>query len=1109
MAGNVNNTLYPPIADTFMPAFVNEESAIISFTLSPYNNVEKITRIHISLIDQKTNQYVLEDYISTEKQVYIINGIMIMDFQNSASIDDEEGLYHIEIPASYLMTEVDEKGNVLPKAFKTETWYQAQVRLDSSSASITNVQQVNDYLLQQRKFFSEWSNVILLRAIPRPILSFKNWDISWDSDSYKPIKQTGSDGTEYWAYPQTDDNDDLLPGFNQGLIPIAATVDWYSAMEYTDTTKEEEETVPAKYQKEENTEYLDSYEIIITKQGQEEPFLRTGTLYVGTGQKDTIYYLADMNNADQNSIYVVRVNATTRNGYKWYTEKLIEIAKFMVTDFGVEWNFTTIKLNAYNDESEKVVTEEDGFVSCTIKSLYTMEEPGYLYIFRSSSVDNYTKNEILKVVEVKDKFEVSFEDKTVSSLISYRYKVQYHFKKGPWTKVLKSNIIYPDFYDMLLLRQDKQLAIRFDQQINSLKPIVNRVKIDTLGNKYPRFVENARMNYKQFQISGYISSEQDFNRKFLNEKDEIYKDTLDAYDYHIGNEWLVRNDTILESTEKPTKNGFHDTYLHDNWYWEREFREQAVAWLNNGEPKLFRSMTEGNMIVMLTDISLTPNRTLGRRLYQFSATMYEIADGNDLKSLHDYGIITIQNDEEDRYKNKSIWEEDDEEEEKTEVVRLGQYILSGKKYLSIKDLITGSNLKIKDSYDGAEVEVITIKDKLDSYYSGIYKNRFLKDGSIKLHDLKIQFTSKPLWWKETANNGWTQVIPDENFPDEEKEKLWFGYIFKIEFYKKKDNNTISAAGRDYRDIFVNQKGYYQIPSDIDITGLVFYDNETYQLDYIYSYFLGYTRDSMPKTVKKVKDIIGQDKGLYYPDTSIKNDIYSKYHIYNYNIGQLESEELMETLDAVSFDVTPYALVNLAANKNATPETRLIGQTGVYNLMTSDFETYDITFLGRRMTLAKNDNRPYLDEWEYRLSDSVFNEEIQDENYESYWYDIVVSSDPIESDDLVLWWLPGMRDDEKLPPAKYWRNCDDSQSEEDLYGYAKISNIKNPQYNTVYKLISEERGAPLYVIYYGDQGWYRMVFEKENDQIDFSQAIAKVPIYGMINYRGTVIKKFYT
>ena len=55
-------------------------------------------------------------------------------------------------------------------------------------------------------------------------------------------------------------------------------------------------------------------------------------------------------------------------------------------------------------------------------------------------------------------------------------------------------------------------------------------------------------------------------------------------------------------------------------------------------------MPEGNMSVMLTDISLTPNQTVSRKLYTFSATMYEIEDGHSLDTLSSLGIITIPND---------------------------------------------------------------------------------------------------------------------------------------------------------------------------------------------------------------------------------------------------------------------------------------------------------------------------------------------------------------------------------------------------------------------------------------------------------------------------------
>ena len=64
----------------------------------------------------------------------------------------------------------------------------------------------------------------------------------------------------------------------------------------------------------------------------------------------------------------------------------------------------------------------------------------------------------------------------------------------------------------------------------------------------------------------------------------------------------------------------------------------VMNWLNNGQPKLFRSPGEGNFIVRLMNVSLTPNDTLGRMLHTFSCTAYEIADYS-FKNLNAYGFI--------------------------------------------------------------------------------------------------------------------------------------------------------------------------------------------------------------------------------------------------------------------------------------------------------------------------------------------------------------------------------------------------------------------------------------------------------------------------------------
>ena len=63
---------------------------------------------------------------------------------------------------------------------------------------------------------------------------------------------------------------------------------------------------------------------------------------------------------------------------------------------------------------------------------------------------------------------------------------------------------------------------------------------------------------------------------------------------------------------------------------EKEFKLEVLDWLTNGEPKLFKSPKEGNYIIRLMNVSLSPNDTLGRMLHTFSATAYEIGDTKDI-----------------------------------------------------------------------------------------------------------------------------------------------------------------------------------------------------------------------------------------------------------------------------------------------------------------------------------------------------------------------------------------------------------------------------------------------------------------------------------------------
>ena len=176
--------------------------------------------------------------------------------------------------------------------------------------------------------------------------------------------------------------------------------------------------------------------------------------------------------------------------------------------------------------------------------------------------------------------------------------------------------VYVDFEDIFLSDRDCSLRIKFNPQVTSFKNIIQEQKIETIGNRFPFFFRNGQLQYRELPISGLISTEMD----------EYFAAALSA------------TDTSLRSaTDAGAENGRSQREIYYN---ERKYREKVEAWLNNGQPKVFRSPTEGNYILRLTGVSMTPNQQLSRRLHTFNATGYEIADYNIL-NLISYKILPV------------------------------------------------------------------------------------------------------------------------------------------------------------------------------------------------------------------------------------------------------------------------------------------------------------------------------------------------------------------------------------------------------------------------------------------------------------------------------------
>ena len=176
----------------------------------------------------------------------------------------------------------------------------------------------------------------------------------------------------------------------------------------------------------------------------------------------------------------------------------------------------------------------------------------------------------------------------------------------------------------------------FNQAINDDIPLYRKVGIDkevisATGH------ENKLSKKKQFttvysyqKISNRAEARDYYNAGWtIYKKVENIKDSTTSLDNRVN----------IDYTEPITYNKFDLT--SDNIMSERYFKLLVLDWLTDGKPKLFRSPTEGNYIVRLLNVSLTPKTELGRMIHEFTCTAYEIADFN-YQSLRDLGILSVE-----------------------------------------------------------------------------------------------------------------------------------------------------------------------------------------------------------------------------------------------------------------------------------------------------------------------------------------------------------------------------------------------------------------------------------------------------------------------------------
>lgn len=325
---------------------------------------------------------------------------------------------------------------------------------------------------------------------------------------------------------------------------------------------------------------------------------------------------------------------------------------------------------------------EEGSTTITIAPKLPNKEviSGFFVLSRSELKEPYEWKKIHKFVAKSDLIrDIAMKDYTVEQGKKYLYCLQQYNNYGVYSNRLLSNEIYADFEDVFLLDGERQLKIRFNPKISSMKDNILETKTNTIGSKYPFITRNGRVNHKEFSLSGLVSYQMDDNRQFMDWK-------------QLGIEQNITN------------------LVSENIAAERIFKLEVLKWLNDGKPKILRSPTEGNYVVRIMSVSMSPNDTVGRMLHNFNCTASEIAPF-DYESLIKYNFIGAQEPDKTVSKWKTInfsetvQTKDSEGNIVSQVVYKTGELLQGQYIYSVRvtDMIPGSIIYINNQeyYIGA------------------------------------------------------------------------------------------------------------------------------------------------------------------------------------------------------------------------------------------------------------------------------------------------------------------------------------------------------------------------------------------------------------------------
>ena len=530
---------------------------------------------------------------------------------------------------------------------------------------------------------------------------------------------------------------------------------------------------------------------------------------------------------------------------------------------------------------------DNGYVTINMLGNYDEngeEKPvtGSFLLSRTSSESNFTIWDEIARFKMQSGYpsQWNWKDFTVAQGVSYIYALQQYNDSDLYSERIMSDVLYVDFEDMFLYDGQRQLKIRYNPKVSSFKADIIEAKTDTIGGKYPFIFRNGSIDYKEFPINGllsYLGDEEDlfitkeelgistivpkYKRKFTGKTNEMPSDEyFESIQYNRPDVYALK-ESYAEAVERFTAIDEEHTettaLIGYNIAAERTFKLKVLEWLNNGEPKLFRSPTEGNYLVRLMNNSLTPEDQLGRMLHNFSSTAYEIDECN-YTNLAKYNII------------KTI-------KPVIKTLRFKTVLVDSAKNKNLIDSNYAVSVRFSDMSPGDEYEVRTANDSFSIVIgaTGFYE---IADEGTNIYSI----TPTPKTLEKYAVNTMRLKQPSITYSFYENSTTAFSTISSIEmddvpakqFIGAKDNILKSITNIKTNILSLYYLHFYK-REELELIPTVFYD----QNKGIYTYDL-FEHKIDEKTGEEIID-----------ESAANQRRENYYYIYRYQVPKLQDKEV--------------------------------------------------------------------------------------------------------------------------------------------------------------------------------------------------------------------------